>query len=72
MIKAVKELHQNGSAVHLVLAGPIEDFALEDVLKTTGASRYLTYLGEVDAPERILNACDVLCLISEREGLGRS
>lgn len=70
LILAAKDMYQSGADVHLVLAGPIEGFVIDGFLQEEGASRYLTYLGEVGAPERIINASDVLCLISEREGFG--
>lgn len=70
LVLAARDIYQHASDIHLVLAGPLEGFDIDDFLQEEDASRYLTYLGEISAPERVINASDVLCLISEREGFG--
>lgn len=71
LLSRIEELTNGGLNIHLILAGPNEGLNIGSKIFKHSLNMHMTYLGEVKNPEEVINASDVLCLISRREGFGK-
>jgi glycosyltransferase involved in cell wall biosynthesis len=73
LASAFARLHAEHPDVHLLLVGPDEGGLGDAVRGALGqAVEAATFVGYTHAPERYMQAADVLCLPSRREGFGTS
>lgn len=71
LVQAFIKLHRSNADTALLIVGPDEDILLPDILdlsKNSGVPIF--HHGYTDVPEQYINAADVLCLPSYREGFG--
>jgi glycosyltransferase involved in cell wall biosynthesis len=73
LIKAVRELHNEGFYIHLVLAGdgPLRQ-ELESFVNNNGLGSYVHFLGRRQDVERILKGLDAFVMGSHTEGLSNA
>lgn len=72
LAEAFNKLRQNHSNVRLLLVGGDEENMTQIVQQKVLAINAVTFYGATPHPERLLQACDVFCLPSYREGFGTS
>jgi glycosyltransferase involved in cell wall biosynthesis len=72
LAEAFNELRQNYSNVRLLLVGGDEENMTPIVQQKVVEINSVIFYGVTPKPERLLQACDVFCLPSYREGFGTS
>ena len=71
LVDAFKLLINQSKNVKLLIVGPDEAKMRKEILKNMGpSSNYVRFIGFTSKPENFMNAADVLCLPSYREGFG--
>lgn len=68
--EAFSKLSLDKKNVRLILLGPCEELAVEDILNDWVKSPDIDYVGQTDCPEEYMAIADLLCLPSYREGFG--
>ncbi len=71
LVDAFKLLASHNTYVKLILVGPDEANIKDQILKKTQSiSKYIRFIDFSEYPENYMNAADILCLPSYREGFG--
>ena len=72
LTSAFNNISQNNSKACLLFVGGDEENMTPLVISRVSASNKVIFTGVTSQPERMLQACDIFCLPSHREGFGTS
>lgn len=72
LTKAFRKLSEKYPDVRMLYVGFDEDKLVPTIMEMMGNLGSLYYFGPTPVPEEVLQACDVFCLPSHREGFGTS